>query len=317
MEKSLNTRGQVPATKDQEVRDHIAGSEGESRSLSLFEEESLRNQQIMEEIQQMEQRSMREYGDYTLTILDFAREFDLEKQHEWTSAMWHVYHQDACESIACGCDIGHPARVLVILGQSRLVSVAWTELLTSLATAWSSGTPQSLMEDTKIWEPLKSLLDSQPQAYRIALNPPGLFRSLPRTGGCYLQELIVVQGNDELFNPPDPLHILDLQTLEYSRCTTLNHDGPTDFAGYSQGITPNISGMRTIAIILYWVDQDKRAALMDPEQAEGSDRYEKYFGAPLRRLEQNGARLQSYMCYMRRWYPYDEPKASNRCCTMM
>lgn len=136
-----------------------------------------------------------------------------------------------------------------------------------------------------------------------------------------LEELILVQGSDEILRPPDPLLLFGLETLEHWTIPIIGHDPPVEFSGFSQGITPSIDGNRTIAVLLSWVGKEERSRFIDPEQPSygtiGCDEYEQLVASKLRELEAQGAIVDSYLCYFETWYPPREHKTRRRCCTMM
>lgn len=174
------------------------------------------------------------------------------------------------------------------------------------------------MENTSVWTILEPLLRSQPEARHIALHPAGLFNFIGSESGRYPKEMIVIRGTDEIFSPPDPLELFDLQTLAAHTISPIGHDSPSDFAGYVQGITNSINGMRTIAILLHWVDQHKRSMFVDPGQPAGGTWYERTIASPMHKLEQQGATMESYLCDFKLWTPVvAQPTKHRRSCSVM
>lgn len=78
------------------------------------EERRARELRIIEEQQEIEQRYLRVYTDYTLTILEPVIACDLENQREWNIALQHVHGQDNCQRVVWGHVLNKPSRVLVI-----------------------------------------------------------------------------------------------------------------------------------------------------------------------------------------------------------
>lgn len=104
---------QATNSKLEAVEDQIDG-------LPVTEEQRDRDLRTLEKQRELEQKYMRVYTDYTLTILEFLRELDLEKHREWNSAMKHALNQKGCERVLWACDLDDSRRVLVLLGNVRL-----------------------------------------------------------------------------------------------------------------------------------------------------------------------------------------------------
>lgn len=173
-----------------------------------------------------------------------------------------------------------------------------------------------------MWQGIEPLLRSQPQIRSISLNPPCLFQR--RSGGLdrFLSEFIIVDGSSEVLDPPDPLKLFGLELLAERTIPGNGHEGPIEFAGYVQGITPEAGDRtRTIAIMFTWVSEDKRARFVDPEQHSywgyGDDEYDQAVGAPLRDLEGRGATVESYLCRLQKWFSPLKPAKRQRCCAIM
>lgn len=131
---------------------------------------------------------------------------------------------------------------------------------------------------------------------------------------------MIIQASDELLSPSDPLLFLGLEALADRTIPINSHIAPFELVGYAQGVTPSTTdGRRTVTILWSWVDKDKRSRFIDPgQESYGSDdAYEQEVASHLRYLEEQGAKIESYLCCLRTWHPPASPTKLQGCCAMM
>lgn len=129
MGEQVNDPNETSSSQEQRHREHLEGVERERIGLPYSKDEFLRNLRFVEELHQQNQQALREYGDYTFTILVLARELDLDTHHEWDTALRQAHNQRSCKSVAWGRDLRNPLRVLVLSGKWPLNLTFGTRLL--------------------------------------------------------------------------------------------------------------------------------------------------------------------------------------------
>lgn len=103
-------------TEEERQREHLEGLARERLGHPYSKAEFLRERRIFEEYERHVQADMRVYGNYTLFVLDFVRELDLEKNHEWNSTLKHIDNEGFYKNIVWGHVTNHSQRVVVFMG---------------------------------------------------------------------------------------------------------------------------------------------------------------------------------------------------------
>ena len=157
------------------------------------------------------------------------------------------------------------------------------------------------------------MLLSPPQSQPLALN---IRNYIPVSD--YLHELIIVQRRPELVKTEflDFVYVLCARTSPGE-----GHEPPVDLVGCAKGITAlgSTGQVRTIAMLWKWLDYEKRARLMDPNQHTigGATQYENLIASPLRYLEDEGVVVNRSLLYLRRWFPPARKSGHKRRCIIL
>nr|POF26409.1 hypothetical protein CFP56_22558 [Quercus suber] len=181
---------------------------------------------------------------------------------------------------------------------------------------WSDHTPQIHKALAPVvWTALLPALQSPPQPQLITLNTGG--PSFYRNPSC-VYEITTIQGGSELVQPAFLKHFDDLVQMTISG---LSDEPAVDLVECARGFTDSdtTDGVRAIAAMWIWIDNEKRAVFMNPGQHSSGDgtQYEDLIKIPLHDLAKRGAIVESTLIQLQPRYTNSGLGKKSRCCTIL